>query len=127
MILDKSLRRIRQIVAAIAEEKQKQEKENRLIASWQTRALAMVVARAGFNSDETLMEFASKLTIDKEEYEEFGHHLPENSAKPKPKLKVHATTQEQAVEDNFEAAAERNSSEMLAMFGAGLERGKPGH
>jgi hypothetical protein len=128
MILDKPLKRIRQIIAAIAEQKLAEEKERRLIVSWQTRALAMVIAKAGMNESQELMEFASRLTIDREEYEQFGHQESEvKSSAPKSKLRVHATTQEQAVKENLAAAAERNNSDMLALFGNGLERGKPGH
>lgn len=125
MILDKSLRRIRQMVALITEEKFYQTKARRLEMSWQTRSLAMVMARASGTGDEDLMKFAANLTIDNEEYEEFGKGEPRAATQAK-KLPVHATTQEQATQANFDAAADRNSFDMLALFGVNMEKGKPG-
>lgn len=102
-------------------------RNDRLQLSWQTRSLAMVIAAAGGNSSEELMKFASNLTIDKEEYEEFGEE-------PKPSqvnqgLAVNANTQELAAKRNLEAAADANanSKHMLALFGQKLAEGKPGH
>jgi hypothetical protein len=84
----------------------------------------MVMAAASGTANEDLMKFASNLTIDNEEYEEFGEGQPK--AVTNKKLPVHATTQEAATEANFEAAADRNSFDMLALFGTNMERGKPG-
>jgi hypothetical protein len=126
-ILDLPLRRIRQILAAITEEKLINRKNDRLIVSWQTRVLGMVIAASGNRGDdEELQKFVSNLTIDNEEYEQFK----EDGYKPvaqDPKLPIHASTQEEAAKRNFDAAADKNSMDMLAMFGMGLEKGKPGH
>lgn len=124
MILDKPLRRIRQMVALIAEDKFYQTKARRLELSWQTRSLAMVMARASGTGDEELMKFAADLTIDNEEYEQFSKEQPK--AVTTKKLAVHATTQDEATQANFEAAAGRNSFDMLALFGMNMEKGKPG-
>lgn len=126
VILNKSLRRIRQMVALISEERIAQLRNERLQLSWQTRSLAMVIAAAGSNASEDLMKFASNLTIDKEEYEEFGGNTPNKANKGIP---VNGQTQELAAKRNLEAAAEANanSSQMLNMFGIALEKGKPGH
>lgn len=96
--------------------------------SWQTRNLAMVMVSSGNNPSEDLMKFAANLTIDNEEYEQFNKESSFKPVKQDTKLKVHATTQEQAVSRNLEIAANNNSSmEMLALFGNKLESGKPGH
>lgn len=123
-ILDKSLRRIRQIIAAIAIRKSHLQREHRLLISWQTRSLAMVIAGSGANSNEDLMSFAANLTIDNEEYELF-----KNESTPLPiksNVVVHAATQESEAKRNFDAAAERNSFDMLAMFGMKVEQTPPG-
>jgi len=86
----------------------------------------MVVAAAGSNSSEELMKFAANLTIDKEEFELFG----QGDFKPvqiDKKVAVNAQTQEAQAQKNYEAAADRNSMDMLAMFGMKLSEGKPGH
>lgn len=129
MILDKTLRRIRQILALITEERNFKIRNERLQLSWQTRSLAMVIAAAGSNASEELMKFASNLTIDKEEYAEFGNEGEVKSVKVNKSLPVNAQTQEIAAKRNLEAAADANanSSQMLAMFGQALEKGKPGH
>jgi hypothetical protein len=124
VILDKTLRRIRQITVDISLRLESRRKERRLELSWQTRSLAMVMAAAGGNASEDLMKFASNLTIDNEEYELFGGEQPK--AVTKSKLPVHATTQETATQANFEAAADRNNFDMLALFGMNMEKGKPG-
>jgi hypothetical protein len=125
-ILDKTLRRIRQIVAAITLRKLEETRNYRLVISWQTRVLAMVTAAAGSNPSEDLMKYAANVTIDKEEFEEFGSegYTP---VKVDNKVPVHANTQETEAKRNYEAAADKNSSEMLEMFGLGVEKGKPGH
>ncbi len=122
MILDKTLRRIRQIVAIIAEEKVRKEKEQRLMISWQTRSIAMVSAAASGNED--LMKFAANLTIDNDELKEFSG---ETKIVPKSNVPVNASTQESQTRKNFEQAADRNNFETLMMFGQGVEKGKPGH
>lgn len=126
VILNKTLRRIRQILAAITLRKKERMKQERLMLSWQTRSLAMVIASAGSNPAEELMKFASNLTIDNEEYEQFNKEQPQktNSAR---KLPVHASTQEKATKNNFDEAADRNNFDMLALFGHNMEKGKPGH
>lgn len=88
----------------------------------------MVIAAAGSNSSEELMKFAANLTIDKEEYAEFGSDSLKTVTVNKG-LPVNAQTQEIAAKRNLEAAADANanSSHMLAMFGSALEKGKPGH
>lgn len=83
----------------------------------------MVVAAT--NGNEDVMKFASNLTIDNEEYEEFGKEQPK-AVSPAKKLPVHATTQDQATQANFDAAADRNNFDMLALFGTNMEKGKPG-
>lgn len=126
IILDKTLKRLRQITASIAERKLTARRENRLIASWQTRSLAMVMAST--SGSEDLMKFAANLTIDSEEYEQFNKEKNFKPVKQNSKLVVHATTQEEAVGINYNAAADNNnSSELLALFGQKLESGKPGH
>jgi hypothetical protein len=125
VILDKTLKRIRQITAIITEEKLERQKQDRLIISWQTRCLAMVTARASPNGDEELMKFAANLTIDKDELEEFNGEP--NVTIKKSKVPVNASTQESQAKKNFDAAAERNNFETLAMFAHGVEKGKPGH
>lgn len=128
MILNKPLRRIRQMLAIITEDKMQKLRNDRLQLSWQTRSLAMVIAAAGSNSSEELMKFAANLTIDKEEYAEFGDESVKTVTVNKG-LPVNGQTQETAAKRNLEAAADANanSSHMLAMFGAALEKGKPGH
>ncbi len=123
VILDKSLRRIRQIMAAISLRKKQQQREHRLIISWQTRSLAMVMAAAGANSSEELMNYAANLTIDNEEYEEFGKP---DKVVAKDTTPVHASTQDTAVQKNFDAAADRNSFDMLALFGMKVGETPPG-
>lgn len=124
VILSKPLKRIRQIIAAITLRKQEDRREHRLILSWQTRSLAMVIAAAGSNANEELMKFASNLTIDNDEYAQFNKEQPRAvNTKKRP---VHASTQEEAAQDNFEAAADRNSFDMLAMFGQGMMTPPPG-
>ncbi len=122
-ILDKSLRRLRQIIAAISLRKNQYHREQRLIASWQTRSLAMVMAAAGSNSNEDLMSFASKLTIDNEEYKEFG---AVSTTSVNSNIPVHATTQDEAVQKNFESAAEKNNFDMLSLFSLKVEETPPG-
>jgi hypothetical protein len=129
VILDKTLRRIRQILAIITEDKKQKLRNERLQLSWQTRSLAMVIAAAGSNPSDELMKFASNLTIDKEEYEQFGSEVPMQTVNVNKGLPVNGQTQEIAAKRNLEAAADANanSSQMLAMFGQALEKGKPGH
>jgi hypothetical protein len=129
VILNKSLRRIRQMVALISEERTAQLRNERLQLSWQTRSLAMVIAAAGSNASEDLMKFASNLTIDKEEYEEFGGNTPNKAVQANKGIPVNGQTQELAAKRNLEAAADANanSAQMLNMFGHALEKGKPGH
>lgn len=127
MILNKTLKRIRQILAAIAEEKIAKSKEERLMLSWQTRSLAMVMAASGANPSDEIMQFAANLTIDNEEYEEFKNDTPAKAIKPKSRVPVHATTQDEATKKNFEAAADRNNLDMAGLFGLKLSEGKPGH
>lgn len=81
----------------------------------------MVIAAAGSNASEELMKFASDLTIDTEEYDQF-----KQEPKTAKKLPVNATTQDEAAQANFDSAADRNSFDMLAMFGMNMEKGKPG-
>lgn len=84
----------------------------------------MVVAAASMEPREDLMKFASNLTIDNEEYEMFKDNPePINST---PKLPVHASTQEEATQANFDKAADRNNFDMLALFGQGMETAAPG-
>lgn len=89
----------------------------------------MIIAAAGSNSNEELMKFASNLTIDKEEYEQFGESAQMKPVTVNKGLPLNAQTQELAAKRNLEAAADANanSSHMLAMFGSALEKGKPGH
>jgi hypothetical protein len=122
IILDKTLRRIRQILAVITLRRKEKQRQERLMLSWQTRSLAMVVAAAGANASEELMKFASDLTIDTEEYKQFNEPA-QVSVK---KLPVNASTQDDATQANFDKAADRNSFDMLAMFGQNMEKGKPG-
>jgi C1A family cysteine protease len=87
----------------------------------------MVAAAAGSNANEKLMEFASNLTIDNEEYDLFNKGQPQvNQKDSSPKLPVHASTQEVATQQNFDRAADRNNFDMLALFGQGMERAAPG-
>lgn len=124
VILDKTLRRIRQILASISARKAEQQRIERLTVSWQTRSLAIVMAAAGGNSTEEIMKFAANLTIDNEEYERFNKEI---SIKPETKkLPVHATTQQQAAEANFERAADKNNFDMLALFAQGMQTAAPG-
>lgn len=70
------------------------------------------------------MKFASNLTIDNEEYQQFNQEVPKDP--PAKRLPVHATTQEQATQANFERAADSNSFEhMTALFG-GFDNPPPG-
>lgn len=85
----------------------------------------MVMAAAGGNANEDIMKFAANLTIDNEEYEQFNNGTPA-PVKAAPKLPVHASTQDEAAKNNFDNAADRNSFEMLSMFGQGMERAAPG-
>lgn len=126
VILDKTLRRIRQILAAITYRKQEQTRTERLMLSWQTRSLAMVISAAGSNASEELMTFASNLTIDNEEYQEFNKQQPAVT-KEQNKLPVHATTQDAATQQNYDKAADRNNFDMLAMFAQGMSTAPPGH
>ena len=84
----------------------------------------MVIAAAGNNPSDELNRFVSNLTIDNEEYEQFNKEQPK--AVNQPKLPVHATTQDQATQATFDAAADRNNFDMLALFGQNMEKGKPG-
>lgn len=125
MILDKTLRRIRQIVAIISESRIAQKKEERLIVSWQTRSLAMVMAASSASPSDELNKFAANLTIDNDELEQFkneGIQTPKKS-----KVPINANTQEDQAKKNFDAAADKNSFEMLMLFGKGVQEGKPGH
>lgn len=122
-ILEKTFKRIRQILALIMEEKAAQVKEQRLLISWQTRSLAMVMAASGGNANEDTMKFAANLTIDNEEYAEFNNE--QINVKPS-SVPVHATTQEVEVQKNYESAADKNNMDMMAMFGMKLAEGKPG-
>jgi hypothetical protein len=111
----------------ITEEKLARTREERLMLSWQTRSLAMVMAASGGNASEEVMKFAANLTIDNEEYAAFqqeGSGL--TKVKSDPKVAVHATTQETEAQKNFDAAADSNSFEAFGMFGFALENGKPG-
>jgi hypothetical protein len=85
----------------------------------------MVIAASGNNPDESLMKFAANLTIDTEELAQFNNE--KSIAPPKSTLPVNATTQDIATEQNYNSAADRNNMDMLALFGQGLEKGKPGH
>lgn len=122
IILNKTLRRIRQILAAIILRLQRKQKEERLLISWQTRSLAMVMASSA-NPTEELARFAANLTIDADEYEEFNKGI-----RPRKKIStpVHASTQQSAVEQNFNDAADRNNFDMLALFGMKVEQTPPG-
>jgi len=122
-ILDKTLRRIRQILAVILEDKYNQRREQRLIISWQTRSIAMVAAAAGANANEDLMTYASNLTIDYEEYQEFGKV---ESKSVSSNLPVHGSTQDVATQENFEKSADKNSFEMLEMLAFGMDNPPPG-
>jgi len=124
VILDKTLRRIRQILAAITLRRKERIRQERLIVSWQTRSLAMVMAGSGGNANESIMKFASTLTIDNDEYREFNNEQPIESRAPK--LPVHASTQDEATEANYAKAADRNSFEMLEMMALGMSRAAPG-
>ena len=84
----------------------------------------MVIASAGGTGNEDLMKFAANLTIDNEEYAQFNNEII--VAEPAKKLAVHATTQESAVKDNFERAADNNNIDMLALFGQGMATAAPG-
>lgn len=125
IILDKTLRRIRQILAAILLRHYKKQKDERLLVSWQTRSIAMVVAAAGSNSSEDLMHFAANLTVDADELAKFSKEQ-KTTKSTQSKTPVHASTQDSAVKENFEAAADRNNFDMLAMFGTKVEQGPPG-
>lgn len=84
----------------------------------------MVIAATGNNADETIMKFAANLTIDTEELAQFTNEKP---IPVKSNLPVNATTQDIATTENFNSAADKNNMDMLALFGQGLEKGKPGH
>jgi hypothetical protein len=84
----------------------------------------MVMAAAGGNASEEVMKFASNLTIDNEEYAQFSHETPRIAQVSK--LPVHASTQDRATAENYEAAADRNNFDMLALFGKGMETTPPG-
>lgn len=86
----------------------------------------MVIASSGANPSEEIAKFAANLTIDNEEYEEFAREQGNVTVKPQPKLAVHASTQDVAVERNFDAAADKNSFEMLSMFGMKVQETPPG-
>lgn len=124
VILDKTLRRIRQILATITARKMEQQRVERLMLSWQTRSLAMIIASAGSNANEELMKFAANLTIDNEEYAKFNSEAPVQVEQKK--MPVHATTQDEATKANYEAAADRNNFDMLALFGQGMQTAAPG-
>jgi hypothetical protein len=84
----------------------------------------MVIASASMEPREEVMKFAANLTIDNEEYEMFKNDTqPVDST---PKLPVHASTQEEAAQANFDRAADRNNFDMLALFGQGMETAAPG-
>jgi len=123
MILEYTLKRIRQIIAVISEDKIARSKEEKLMLSWQTRSLAMVMAASGGNPSEDVMKFAANLTIDNEEYQAFNN-VAEIQNTPKPP--VHAITQEEEAEKNFNNAADKNNLEMMGLFGMKLAEGKPG-
>lgn len=67
------MKRIRQAMAAILERKYKETREYRLVATWQTRALAMMIAytvpieNEEDSKNNPLIEFAKSLTIDPED------------------------------------------------------------
>lgn len=84
----------------------------------------MVMAASGGNANEDVMKFAANLTIDNEEYVLFNKESIKNSTNSK--LPIHASTQDQATQKNFDNAADRNSFDMLALFGMNMEKGKPG-
>lgn len=84
----------------------------------------MVIVAAGNNDNEELMKFATNLTIDNEEYAQFNNEKP---IAIKSKLPVNSITQDEATTENFNNAADKNNLDMLALFGQGLEKGKPGH
>ena len=86
----------------------------------------MVMAASGANASEDIMKFAANLTIDNEEYKLFNEGGPTVQNTAVSKLPVHATTQEAATQANFDHAADRNSFDMLALFGMNMEKGKPG-
>ncbi len=123
IILNKTLKRIRQILATITLRKKQQQKEHRLSLSWQTRSLAMVMAASGGNANEEIMKYASSLTIDNEEYAEFNNT---STAPLTQKLPVHASTQQEAVDKNYEKAADSNSFEMLQLMMQGMQTPAPG-
>lgn len=125
VILNKTLKRIRQILASIALRLREKQRQERLMLSWQTRSLAMVIAAAGSNPSEEIMQFAANLTIDNEEYQQFMQGQPQETESVK-QLPVHASTQDQATAANFERAADRNNFDMLSMFGQGIQTAAPG-
>lgn len=86
----------------------------------------MVMAAAGGGGNEDIMKFAANLTIDNEEYALFNKEGASVHKTSAPKLPVHASTQEEATQTNFDNAADRNSFDMLALFGMNMEKGKPG-
>lgn len=86
----------------------------------------MVMAASGPERNEEVMKFAANLTIDNEEYELFNKEGANVQKTTTPKLPVHASTQDEATQANFDNAADRNSFDMLALFGMNMEKGKPG-
>ncbi len=72
------------------------------------------------------MKFAANLTIDNEEYALFNKEGPAVQKSAASKMPVHASTQDEATQANFDNAADRNSFDMLALFGMNMEKGKPG-
>ncbi len=123
IILNKTLKRIRQILASITLRKKQNQKEQRLSLSWQTRSLAMVMAASGGNANEEIMKYAASLTIDNEEYAEFNNTSTVSSSQ---KLPVHASTQQEAVDKNYERAADSNNFEMLQLMMQGMQTPAPG-
>jgi hypothetical protein len=86
----------------------------------------MVMAAAGGGGTDDIMKFAANLTIDNEEYALFNKESANGYKTSAPKLPVHASTQGEATQANFDSAADRNSFDMLALFGMNMEKGKPG-
>lgn len=86
----------------------------------------MVMAASGGSASEDVMKFAANLTIDNEEYELFNKEGANVQKTSVSKLPVHASTQDEATQANFDSAADRNNFDMLALFGMNMEKGKPG-
>ncbi len=81
----------------------------------------MVMAASGGNANEEIMKYAASLTIDNEEYVEFN-----NTTSLPQRLPVHASTQQEAVDNNYEKAADSNSFEMLQLMMQGMQTPAPG-